>query len=132
MKTSSSTLIAALFAASASVAFAAPGNQYWTDADHMVYGPKVNPAVVKVNPGVLKQHGNLQVGNAAQAAGATQMGDGYCGNGIKPIPGLGGGGGVGPAGGTGFEGDWCGTRVPGRIPGVGPGPRPGVVNTLPR
>jgi hypothetical protein len=128
MKTSL-TLLAALIATSATIASAAPNvptaasssspNQYWTDSERMVYGPKVNP-------GKLKQPG-AQVGASANAGGAA-MSDEYCGNGIKPIPG------VNPVrngavrGGSGLamnDIEPCGTRVPGRIPGgVGPvGPR---------
>jgi hypothetical protein len=124
----SSLLLGLVVAASASVAFAAPStlqnNHYWTDADNMVYGPKVNPGVLKVNPGVLKQHGAIKAGGAQGASAA--MTDDYCGNGIKPIPG------VNPVGNSLRRGglamndiEPCGTRVPGRIPGgVGPvGPR---------
>jgi hypothetical protein len=127
MKTSL-TLLAALIATSATIASAAPSvqsassssslNQYWTDSERMVYGPAVNPGKVKQ----LKQHGGVQVG----ASGAAAMGDDYCGNGIKPIPG------VNPVGNSLRRGglamndiEPCGTPVPGRIPGgVGPvGPR---------
>jgi hypothetical protein len=127
MKTSL-TLLAALIATSTTIASAAPNvpsaasssspNQYWTDSERMVYGPKVNP-------GKLKQPG-AQVGTSANAAGAAAMTDEYCGNGIKPIPG------VNPVGNSVRRGglamndiEPCGTRVPGRIPGgVGPvGPR---------
>ncbi len=123
------TLLAALIATSATIASAAPNVQsassasrlhgYWTDSDQMVYGPKVNPGTLKV-----PQKG-LQVG-AAGAAGNAAMVDDYCGNGIKPIPG------VNPVGNSARRGglamndiEPCGTRVPGRIPGgVGPvGPR---------
>jgi hypothetical protein len=126
MKTSL-TLLAALIATSATIASAAPGvqsaaaahgSQYWTDSERMVYGPAVNP-------GKLKQRGGVQAGHSAGAAGAAAMGDDYCGNGIKPIPG------VNPVGNSLRRGglamneiEPCGTRVPGRIPGVGPfGPR---------
>ncbi len=131
MKLSSSSLIAVLVAASAGLANAAPGvqatssmqnNHYWTDSERMVYGPKVNP-------GVIKQHGGIQVNAAGVGASSAAMGDGYCGNGIV-IPGKkpGGGGPITTAGGSAGvamnDPERCGTRVPGRIPGgVGPGPR---------
>lgn len=77
-------------------------------------GPKANP-------------GNVQVGaQFGGAAGNAAMLDEYCGNGIKPIPGVGPiGGGSGLRGGAAMADlERCGTRVPGRIPGVGPvGPR---------
>jgi hypothetical protein len=80
---------------------------------HKYGGPKANPGKVKVP----------QLGGAAAANLAFY--DEYCGNGKKPIPGVGpiGGGGVGNAA-LMSDFERCGTRVPGRIPGNGPvGPR---------
>lgn len=76
-------------------------------------GPKANP-------------GGIQAGGPSAGVGTVAFDGEYCGNGIKPIPGVGpvvGGGGL--RGGVAMsEIERCGTRVPGRIPGVGPvGPR---------
>jgi Cyclin M transmembrane N-terminal domain len=129
MKTSL-TLLAALVSIVATQVSAAPqvGNATLNPAAaqahhienlHKYGGPKANP-------GKFKQHAGVQAGNAAGAAGAAAMGDDYCGNGIKPIPG------VNPVGNSLRRGglamndiEPCGTPVPGRIPGgVGPvGPR---------
>ena len=120
MKTS--LLLAALVSAVAFQASAAPqvGAQTATlnaaaaQAHHIQNlkqygGPKANPGAIQ----------------AGGFAGNAALMDEYCGNGIKPIPG------VGPVPGGGLrngalmnEVERCGTRVPARIPGVGPvGPR---------
>jgi hypothetical protein len=127
MKTS--LLLAALVAIAAANVSAAPqvgtvGNATLNPAAaqahhienlHKYGGPKANPGKVAVP----------QLGGGAAANVAFY--DEYCGNGKKPIPG------VGPIGGGGVNGgnaavmndfERCGTRVPGRIPGNGPaGPR---------
>jgi hypothetical protein len=89
---------------------------------HVYGGPKANPAIVN---GGIQKAGVSGVG-ASAAMDDTQR----CGNVPRKIPGLGGGG-VGPAGSASYDGEWCGTRVPGKFPG-GPGPHVGNVNVLTR
>lgn len=134
MKASLTLLAAAVAAASFASAHAAPAPQNATLNPaaqmqknihdlHVYGGPKANPAVVNAGVGKAVQTG-------AGAGGKAALYDDYCGNGIKPIPG------VGPQPGPVLNGgarlgsrvadeiEPCGTRVPGRIPGVGPlGPR---------
>jgi hypothetical protein len=85
---------------------------------HKYGGPKANPGIAKGGVKVPTQVGG--------AAGNAAFYDDYCGNGKKPIPGVGPVPGLSPAGSqlAMNEVEPCGTRVPGRIPGLGPiGPR---------
>lgn len=105
-------------------------------AFHASAAPQVSAQTATLNPAAAQAHhienlkkyggpkanpGTIQAGGIGNAA----LYDEYCGNGLKPIPG------VGPVPGGGIrngalmnEFERCGTRVPGRIPGVGPvGPR---------
>jgi hypothetical protein len=128
MKSLASTLVATLIAVAAAQASAAPQvagqtatlNASAAQAHHIANlhkygGPKANPGVVK---------GGVQGGGANAVA---QFDIEPCGNGKKPIPGVGpipgGAAGVGGAGLAMSDMERCGTRVPGRIPGGVPTPR---------